>query len=75
MRGQGENHFLDWDANDALTLLRTWQLGDISRVSTVGPSLQGNLVGVLESITAKALVMPCKTDLWFAVRPLSYINS
>ncbi len=60
--------FLTWDANDMLTLLRTWQLGDISRVSTTGTSLQGDLVGVLGNITAKALIMPCKTDLWFSVR-------
>ncbi|THH02294.1 hypothetical protein EW026_g569 [Hermanssonia centrifuga] len=66
LRAEGENMFLTWDANDMLTLLRTWQLGDISRVSTTGTSLQGDLVGVLGNITAKALIMPCKTDLWFS---------
>lgn len=50
-----------------LTLLRTWQLGDVSRVQAVGPSLQGDLAGVLSSITAKGLIMPCKTDLYFPV--------
>ncbi len=62
-----------WDANDMLTLLRTWQLGDVSRVSAVGASLQGNLAGVLGSVTAKGLVMPCKTDLYFPVRVFSFV--
>ena len=57
-----------WDANDMLTLLRTWQTGDISRVSTIGTSLHGDLAGALKTIQAKGLVMPCKTDLYFPVR-------
>ncbi len=69
LRTRWEGGFVTtWDANDMLTLLRTWQLGDISRVNAVGPSLQGNLVGVLGRITAKGLVMPSKTDLYFPVR-------
>ncbi len=55
-----------------LTLLKTWQLGDISRVKAVGPSLQGDLTGVLSSITAKGLIMPCKTDLYFPVSSVSH---
>lgn len=51
-----------------LTLLRTWQMGDISRVSTIGAALHGDLVGALKTIQAKGLVMPCKTDLYFPVR-------
>ena len=70
-----------WDANDLLTLLHTWQMGDISRIdgnaivdtSLASPnakaSSSGNLVGVLGSINAKALIMPCKTDLYFPVSP------
>ncbi|KAI0084891.1 alpha beta hydrolase fold protein [Irpex rosettiformis] len=66
LRSEWETGYLTyWDANDMLTLLKTWQLGDISRVKAVGPSLQGDLVGVLSSITAKGLIMPCKTDLYF----------
>lgn len=48
-----------------LTLLRTWQMGDVSKVQNVPPSLQGNLAGVLSTIAARGLIMPCKTDLYF----------
>ena len=66
LRSEWEAGFLaNWDANDMLTLLRTWQMGDISKVSSVGSSLQGDLAGVLKTITAKGLIMPCKTDLYF----------
>ena len=72
LRSEWETGYLTyWDANDMLTLLKTWQLGDISRVKGVEQSLQGDLVGVLSSITAKGLIMPCKTDLYFPVRLLS----
>ena len=68
IRSEWEAGFLaNWDANDMLTLLRTWQMGDISKVSSIGSSLQGDLVGVLKTITAKGLIMPCKTDLYFPV--------
>ncbi|KAH8119534.1 Alpha/Beta hydrolase protein [Phellopilus nigrolimitatus] len=49
-----------WDANDMLVLLNTWQNGDISQVKN-----DGDLEAALKSITAKALIMPCKTDLYF----------
>ncbi|TBU42845.1 homoserine O-acetyltransferase [Dichomitus squalens] len=50
----------NWDANDMLTLLDTWQRGDISIVRN-----GGDFTNALRSITAKALIMPCKTDLYF----------
>ncbi|KAI9061669.1 homoserine O-acetyltransferase [Trametes sanguinea] len=61
IRERWEARYLtDWDANDMLALLDTWQRGDISSVR------HGNdLVGCLGSIRAKALIMPCKTDLYF----------
>ena len=68
LRDDWEGGFLEWDANDLLTLLKTWQLGDVSRVRVIAPSLQGDLAGVLSSVKAKGLVMPCKTDLYFPVR-------
>jgi len=49
-----------WDANDMLTLLNTWQNGDISLIRD-----GGNLEAALESIKAKGLIMPSKTDLYF----------
>ncbi|EKM54690.1 uncharacterized protein PHACADRAFT_124009 [Phanerochaete carnosa HHB-10118-sp] len=58
-------HLANWDANDMLVLLRTWQMGDISKIQSIAPSLQGDLVGVLKTITAKGLIMPCVTDLYF----------
>ncbi|THH08385.1 hypothetical protein EW145_g2745 [Phellinidium pouzarii] len=47
----------NWDANDMLGILHTWQNGDISQ--------GGDLEAALKSIKAKALIMPCKTDLYF----------
>lgn len=45
-----------------LVLLDTWQKGDISKYKH-----EGNLEAALKSITAKSLIMPCKTDLYFPV--------
>ncbi|RDX44886.1 homoserine O-acetyltransferase [Lentinus brumalis] len=50
----------NWDANDMLALLETWQRGDISIVRD-----GGDFAGSLRAIKAKALIMPCKTDLYF----------
>lgn len=57
-----------------LTLLRTWQMGDVSKVQKVETSLQGNLVSVLKTIKAKGLIIPCMTDLYFPVRPSMLLN-
>ena len=59
-----------WDANDMIWLLNTWQMADISKVKAVNASQRGDLMGVLGSIKAKALIMPSKTDLYFTVRML-----
>ena len=68
IRSEWEGGFVGkWDANDMLTLMRTWWHGDVSRVSTVAPGLQGDLAGVLGGVKAKGLIMPCKTDLYFPV--------
>jgi len=62
LRDRWEGRYLAaWDANDMLTLLNTWQKGDISKVT--GGS--GNLEETLKGIKAKGLIMPCKTDLYF----------
>ena len=64
LRDRWEGRFLaSWDANDMLTLLRTWQKGDISKVA----GGNGNLEETLKGIKAKGLIMPCKTDLYFTV--------
>jgi homoserine acetyltransferase len=66
LREKWELGFLkSWDANDLLTLLQTWQSGDVSQVRD-----GGNLEKCLGAIKARGLIMPCKTDLYFAVRML-----
>jgi len=50
-----------WDAHDLLCKLHCWQDGDIS---LYGPE-KGNLPKALESIRARVLVMPSRTDLYF----------
>ncbi|KAH7886368.1 Alpha/Beta hydrolase protein [Phlebopus sp. FC_14] len=60
---QAESFFLRyWDANDLLSLLETWQRGDISQVFD-----GGDLAKTLKGIRAKVLLMPCKTDPFFKV--------
>lgn len=54
-----EGHFLARDANDLLTMLDSWQTADISG--------GGDLAAALGAIRARALVMPCETDLYFPV--------
>ncbi|PPQ85287.1 hypothetical protein CVT25_010060 [Psilocybe cyanescens] len=60
LREDWEGGFLGWDANDLLTLLHTWQTGDVSRVRD-----GGDLAQCLRGIKAKGLIMPSKTDLYF----------
>lgn len=73
----------EWDANDILCLARTWQLGDVSKLyahSKMDASIRtadmkaqetfGDLDATLSRVKAKALIMPCKTDLYFPVRLL-----
>lgn len=62
----GKGGFLEWDANDLLTLLRTWQTGDVSTVASSNGE-GSNFAGCLAGIKAKGLIMPCKTDLYFPV--------
>ena len=55
------DHVDNWDANDLLTKLSTWQKGDISAES----KYNGNIIQALESIKAKTILMPCSHDLYF----------
>src|ERR671939_125080 len=60
--GFWEGFFLDRrDANNLLTMLWTWQNGDIGQT----PGFGGDHVKALESIRAKAIVMPAEKDLYF----------
>ncbi|MDA0987487.1 MAG: alpha/beta fold hydrolase [Bacteroidetes bacterium] len=55
------DHARNWDANNLLCKLRTWQLNDTSN----NPLYRGNYIKSLESIKAKTILMPCNQDLYF----------
>jgi homoserine O-acetyltransferase len=56
-----EGFFLKKDANNLLTMLWTWQNGNIGNT----PGFDGNFEKALASIKAKAIVMPAEMDLYF----------
>ena len=56
-----EQDHLGWDANDLLAKLHTWQRGDISANETY----RGDFARALGAITARAILVPCTTDLYF----------
>ncbi len=56
-----DDHYQNWDANNLLAKLWTWQRGDISANEIYG----GDIKRALGAIRAKAIVMPCKQDLYF----------
>ena len=58
-----EGNFLRRDANNLLAHIRTWQDGDIS----ANDLYKGDLGAALAAITARALIMPGATDLYFQV--------
>ncbi len=55
------DHANNWDANNLLSKLLTWQKGDIS----IGNKYKNNFIKALESISAKTIIMPCSNDLYF----------
>ena len=55
------DHVNNWDANNLLTKLLTWQKNDIS----AGPIYNNNFTEALNRIKAKAILMPCSHDLYF----------
>lgn len=63
-----EGFFLGKDANNLLTMLWTWQHGDISANDT----FKGNFDKALGAIKAKAFVMPGQTDLYFPPEDSQY---
>ena len=56
-----EPSFLAHDANNLLAMLATWQAADIS----ADLRFDGKIEKALAAITANAIVMPCRTDLYF----------
>jgi homoserine O-acetyltransferase len=63
-----ENNFLGIDANNLLTMLRTGQDADISTNNLYN----GDFQKALQSIRAKAIVMPGITDLYFTPEDSKY---
>ncbi len=57
----GTDHAENWDANNLLAKLATWQAGDISACPLYG----GDVAKALGSIRARAILMPCTHDLYF----------
>lgn len=60
--GTMERSFEGWDAEDVLILARMWQAGDVGRTRE-----DGSYEGALAGIEARVLVMPGRTDQYFAV--------
>ena len=58
-----EADHLDWDANDLLCKLKTWQLGDISQQ----PTYRGDFKAALNAIKARTIVIVCDDDLYFRI--------
>ena len=57
----GADHAENWDANNLLAKLKTWQLGDIS----ANDLYRGDFHAALSAIRARAIVLPCSDDLYF----------
>ena len=55
------DHVENWDANNLLAKLATWQASDIS----VGPLYNGDFEMALKAIQARTILMPCTQDLYF----------
>ena len=55
------DHIENWDANNLLAKLATWQVNDIS----VGPHYKNDIKKALQSIRAQTILMPCNQDLYF----------
>ena len=56
-----EQDHLNWDANNLLCKLKTWQLGDISQQ----PAYGGDFKKALNAIRARTIVIACDNDLYF----------
>ena len=56
-----EMDHLNWDANNLLCNLKTWQMGDISG----NPIYNGDFKQALSSIKARTIIISCDNDLYF----------
>ena len=62
------DHAKNWDANDLLAKIRTWQMADIS----AGPLYNNDFEKALKSIKARTILMPCNQDLYFRTKDNEY---
>jgi homoserine O-acetyltransferase len=58
-----EGNFLRRSGEDLLSMIETWMVSDIS----ANPRFGGDLDRALAAITARAIIMPSDTDLYFTV--------
>ena len=56
-----EQEHVNWDANNLLTTLQTWQTADIS----ANDQYRHDFKRALSAIRARAILIPCRTDLYF----------
>lgn len=59
--GMCEAFLIGKDANNLIAMIETWKQADISD----NPVFEGNFERALGAIRARAIVMPCRTDLYF----------
>jgi len=65
------DHVKNWDANNLLLKLQTWQSNDISK----GPLYKNNYIKALKSITVLSNGWPCNQDLYFRTKDNEYENN
>ena len=70
LKSWANDHAKNWDANNLLSKLQTWQLNDISKC----PIYKNNYIKALKSIRAKTILMPCNQDLYFRTEDNKYEN-
>ena len=58
------DHVKNWDANDLLAKINTWQTANIS----TGPIYNNDFKKALKSIRARTILMPCNQDLYFRTK-------
>jgi len=58
------DHVKNWDANNLLAKIKTWQTADIS----FGPIYNNDFKKALKSISARTILMPCNQDLYFRTK-------
>jgi homoserine O-acetyltransferase len=58
------DHVKNWDANNLLAKIKTWQTADIS----FGPIYNNDFKRALKSISARTILMPCNQDLYFRTK-------